>query len=36
MGVEEIYKDGETFERNIRDLVGKELGTVGLNLITWR
>ena len=36
MGVEEINKDGETFERNIQDLVGKELGTVGLNLITWR
>jgi hypothetical protein len=36
MGVEEINKDGETFERNIRELVGKELGTVCLNLITWR
>ena len=36
MGVEEINKDGETFERNIRELVGKELGTVGFNLITWR
>jgi len=36
MGVEEINKDGETFERNIRELVGKEQGTVGLNLITWR
>ena len=36
MDIEEINKDGETFERNIRELVGKELGTVGLNLITWR
>jgi uncharacterized membrane protein YqiK len=36
MDIEEINKDGETFERNIRDLVGKELGTVGLHLITWR
>ena len=36
MGVEEINKDGETFERNIRELVGKELRTVDLNLITWR
>ena len=36
MDVEEINKDGETFERNIRELVGKELRTVGLNLITWR
>ena len=36
MGVEEINKDGETFERNIRELVGKELRTVGLTLITWR
>ena len=29
MGVEEISRDGETFERNILELVGKELGTVG-------
>ena len=36
MDIEEINKDGETFERNIRELVGKELRTVGLNLITWR
>jgi uncharacterized membrane protein YqiK len=36
MGVEEINKDGETFERNIRELVGKELRTVGLSIITWR
>ena len=36
MDIEEINKDGETFERNIRELVGKELGTVGLHLITWR
>ena len=36
MEIEEINKGGETFERNIRDLVGKELGTVGLHLITWR
>ena len=36
MGVEEINKDGETFEHNILELVGKELGTVGLSLITWR
>ena len=36
MGVEEINRDGETFERNIREPVGKELGTVGLNLITLR
>ena len=36
MDIEEINKGGETFERNIRELVGKELGTVGLNLITWR
>ena len=36
MEIEEINKGGETFERNIRELVGKELGTVGLNLITWR
>ena len=36
MEIEEINKDGETFERNIRELVGKELGTVGLHLITWR
>jgi len=36
MEIEEINKDGETFERNIRELVGKELRTVGLGLITWR
>ena len=36
MDIEEINKDGETFERNIRELVGKELRTVGLGLITWR
>ena len=36
MEIEEINKGGETFERNIRELVGKELGTVGLSLITWR
>ena len=36
MDIEEINKGGETFERNIRELVGKELRTVGLNLITWR
>ena len=36
MGVEEINKAGETFECNILELVGKELRTVGLNLITWR
>ena len=36
MDIEEINKDGETFERNIRELVGKELRTVGLCLITWR
>jgi len=36
MGVEEINKDGETFERNILELVGNELRTMGLNLITWR
>ena len=36
MEIEEINKGGETFERNIRDLVGRELGTVGLHLITWR
>ncbi len=36
MDIEEINKGGETFERNIRELVGKELGTVGLHLITWR
>ena len=36
MGVEEINKDGETFERNILELVGKVMRTVGLNLITWR
>ena len=36
MSVEEINKDGETFERNIRELVGKVLRTMGLNLITWR
>ncbi|MFL3667444.1 MAG: SPFH domain-containing protein, partial [Verrucomicrobiota bacterium] len=36
MEIEEINKGGENFERNIRELVGKELGTVGLNLITWR
>ena len=36
MDIEEINKDGETFERNIREPVGKELGTVGLNLITLR
>jgi len=36
MGVEEINKDDETFERNIRELVGKELRTVGLSIITWR
>ena len=36
MDIEEINKGGETFERNIRELVGKELGMVGLNLITWR
>ena len=36
MGVEEINRDGETFERNIREPLGKELGTVGLNLITLR
>jgi len=28
MGVEEINKAGETFECNILELVGKELGTV--------
>ena len=36
MDIEEINKADETFERNIRELVGKELGTVGLHLITWR
>ena len=36
MEIEEINKGGEIFERNIRELVGKELGTVGLHLITWR
>ena len=36
MDIEEINKDRETFERNIRELVGKELRTVGLGLITWR
>ena len=36
MDIEEINKGGETFERNIRELVGKELRTVGLGLITWR
>ncbi len=36
MEIEEINKDGETFERNIREMVGKELRTVGLGLITWR
>jgi flotillin len=36
MDIEEINKGGEIFERNIRELVGKELGTVGLHLITWR
>ena len=36
MDIEEINKDGETFERNIQEMVGKELRTVGLNLITWR
>ena len=36
MGVEEINKDGETFECNILELVGKELRTVGLSIITWR
>jgi len=33
MEIEEINKDRETFEKNIRELVGKELRTVGLNLI---
>jgi len=36
VGVEEINKDDETFERNIRELVGKERRTVGLSIITWR
>ena len=36
MDIEEINKGGETFERNIRELGGKELRTVGLGLITWR
>lgn len=33
MEIEEINKDRETFEKNIRVFVGKELRTVGLNLI---
>jgi flotillin len=36
MDIEEINKGDETFERNIREMVGKELRTVGLHLITWR
>ncbi len=33
MEIEEINKDRETFEKNIRELVGKELRTVGVKLI---
>ena len=36
MEIEEINKGGETFERNIQEMVGKELRTVGLGLINWR
>ena len=36
MDIEEINKGDETFERNIQEMVGKELRTVGLGLITWR
>ena len=33
MEIEEINKDRETFEKNIRELVGKELSKVGMNLV---
>ena len=36
MDIEEINKDGETFERNIQEMVGKELRKLGLHLINWR
>ena len=36
MDIEEINKGGETFERNIQEMVGKELRKVGLHLINWR
>ena len=36
MDIEEINKGGETFERNIQEMVGKELRKVGLTLINWR
>ena len=36
MDIEEINKGDETFERNIQEMVGKELRMVGLHLINWR
>ena len=36
MDIEEINKGGETFERNIQEMVGKELRKLGLHLINWR
>ena len=36
MDIEEINKGDETFERNIQEMVGKELRKLGLHLINWR